>query len=35
MKVVQYTIGIVVGGLILVALYNGVIQGGFNYGWGL
>jgi hypothetical protein len=35
MKVVQWTIGLVVGGMILMALFVGVVQGEFSTVLGL
>ena len=30
MRIVQWSIGIIIGGMILTALFAGAIQGGFN-----
>ena len=35
MKTVQWTIGIVIGGMILTALFVGVVQGEFSIALGL
>ena len=35
LKLIQTVTAIVIGSLILIVLYHGVIQGGFNSGWGL
>ena len=35
MKVVQWTIGVVIGGMILTALFVGVVQGEFSIALGL
>ena len=35
MKVVQWTIGVIVGGMILAALFVGVIQGQFDVALGM
>jgi nitrogen fixation-related uncharacterized protein len=35
MKAVQYTVGIVIGSMILVALFVGVVQGQFDVALGM
>jgi len=35
MKIVQYAVGTIVGSMILMALFVGVIQGQFNVALGL
>ena len=35
MKAIQWTVGTIVGGMILIALFVGVIQGQFNVALGL
>jgi len=35
MKAVQWTIGVIVGGMILTALFVGVVQGQFDIALGL
>jgi len=35
MKVVQWTIGVLIGGMILTALFVGVVQGEFSIALGL